>query len=258
MMLLYSLGLILLLSAVELLWPARSQRVDWRVNAAATIFYLASGLLLQPLMSLAVGQLTQGFSVFSLRELPLWVAAPIYIFAVDVSEFAFHRAQHAIPWLWRMHAFHHSDPAVSASTTFRHYWLDVVVKALTIYPLMGLIFEPTPQISAVFSVVLLWHVVLHANLRIDFGRWSWLLNSPAYHRRHHSADPAHYDQNFANLFPILDVLAGSYRRPDSMPETGLPTRPRSIGDVFFWPIRTAVAGARTLSSAAPGSRPQPQ
>jgi sterol desaturase/sphingolipid hydroxylase (fatty acid hydroxylase superfamily) len=248
---LYSIAAVVLLSAAELRWPARQQRVDWRVNATATMFYFAGTLLLLPLVSLAFGHFTQGFSVFSLRGLPLWLAAPIYILAADFTEFAFHRAQHAVPVLWRMHALHHSDRAVSASTTFRHYWLDIVAKGLTIYPLLGLIFEPTAPILALYSVISFWHVVAHANLPIDFGRWSWVLNSPAYHRRHHSADPAHYNQNFAGLFPIFDVLAGSYRRSDSMPATGLPTQPRSVGDVAFWPIRNAVGdqGSTAISES---------
>ena len=63
-----------------------------------------------------------------------------------------------------------------------------------------------------------------------------MLNAPAYHRRHHSAEPAHYDSNFAALFPIFDVLAGSYHRPDGYPATGIPDRPASAREVLLWPL----------------------
>jgi sterol desaturase/sphingolipid hydroxylase (fatty acid hydroxylase superfamily) len=72
---------------------------------------------------------------------------------------------------------------------------------------------------------------------LNFGKLSWLLNSPAYHRRHHSSLPEHFNSNYAALLPIWDVLAGSYRRPDSMPPTGLAGAPSNIAQAMLWPIR---------------------
>jgi len=79
----------------------------------------------------------------------------------------------------------------------------------------------------------LWNYLSHSRVPLNFGRWSWLLNSPAYHRRHHSSLPEHYDSNFAAILPIFDVIAGSYNQPErSMPPTGLEWKPRNLLDAL--------------------------
>jgi len=79
------------------------------------------------------------------------------------------------------------------------------------------------------------------NVRIGFGRWSAWLNSPQFHRLHHSALPEHYDCNFNQFFPIFDVLCGTFRRPqpDEYPPTGLMTGdvPLKLRTMLFWPWR---------------------
>jgi sterol desaturase/sphingolipid hydroxylase (fatty acid hydroxylase superfamily) len=138
-----------------------------------------------------------------------------------------------------MHALHHSDPNMSALTTTRQFWGDQVIKALTIWPLAALVIAPTPAMVALFNLISLWNFAVHARLPLSFGPLSWLLNCPAYHRRHHSSLPEHYNSNFAALLPIFDVLGGTYHRSDSFPPTGLDTKPESLGDLLLWPARQA-------------------
>jgi sterol desaturase/sphingolipid hydroxylase (fatty acid hydroxylase superfamily) len=79
---------------------------------------------------------------------------------------------------------------------------------------------------------------------MNFGRWSWLLNCPDYHRIHHSSDPAHYNTNFAALLPVFDVLFGTYRPATTRPATGLARNVGSLREMLLWPIihDEAVAG----------------
>ncbi|OYX16779.1 MAG: hypothetical protein B7Z07_02035 [Sphingomonadales bacterium 32-67-7] len=158
---------------------------------------------------------------------------------IDLGEYLFHRAQHASPLLWRMHSLHHSDHDMNATTTNRHFWGDSLLKALTIWPLAALIVAPTPTASAIYVALSLWNYFSHSAIDVNFGRWSWLINSPAYHRRHHSIRPEHYGSNFAALFPVFDVIAGSYHRPVGFPPTGLDERPEHIGHILLWPLRGA-------------------
>lgn len=232
---LWLLLVVTLLMAAERLWPARSEAPErWR-NLQAWGLYLAAQLALLPAVTLATA--AQGLSLVDLGNWPILWAVLAYTLLQDFGEFTFHRAQHAIPWLWRMHSLHHSDPNMNVTTTVRHFWGDQLMKAVTIWPAAVLILKPTPAIVAAYSVISLFHFFCHSNLRVGFGRWSWLLNSPAYHRRHHSREPAHYDCNFAALFPVFDLVTGSYRRPDGYPATGLERRPAGIADLTFWPWR---------------------
>ena len=40
---------------------------------------------------------------------------------LDFLQYAMHRCQHAVPFLWRLHALHHSDPDVDVTTSVRHH-----------------------------------------------------------------------------------------------------------------------------------------
>jgi sterol desaturase/sphingolipid hydroxylase (fatty acid hydroxylase superfamily) len=184
-----------------------------------------------------------GGSLVDASHLPFAAGLVLFFLARDFTEWLFHYAQHKLPWLWAMHSLHHSDPEMTALTTNRHFWGDHLVKALTIWPLATMLIQPTGAMMTIYAVVSLYNYFIHANLRVDFGRWSWLLNSPAYHRRHHSRLPEHYDTNFAALFPIFDVIAGTYRRPDGWPPCGLDEAPKSFVDLLDWPFRGRLRGA---------------
>ena len=219
-----------LLTAGELLW--RRERTDWWRNLQAWALNAAIGFAVLPvLMSLHAPALVDG------AALPFWAGASAYLVLRDLLEFLYHRAQHKVPLLWSMHALHHSDPNMSALTTTRHFWGDQVIKALTIWPLAALIIAPSPAMVGLFNLVSLWNFAVHARLPINFGPMSWLLNCPAYHRRHHSSLPEHYNSNFAALLPIFDVLSGTYNRPEGFPPTGLETMPESLSDLLLWPAR---------------------
>ncbi len=211
---------------------ARAPKTDWAINLAAWAISLIAGVSVVSLISSWGGP-----ALFDGRKLPIWATVPLVIVIFDLMEYLYHRLQHRIPLLWAMHSLHHSDPEMSALTTQRHYWADPVVKALTVWSLGGMLVTPTPAAVGIYGLLSLWNFVTHSRLPINFGRWSWLLNSPAYHRRHHSCLPEHYDSNFAALFPLWDVLLGSYHQPDGFPPTGLDQRPQSLTDLLLWPLR---------------------
>jgi sterol desaturase/sphingolipid hydroxylase (fatty acid hydroxylase superfamily) len=237
-----SLILIALLSAGELL--LRPGRADWWRNLQAWALQALAAITLLPLLlALELPSLLDG------AAMPLWAGALVFVLLHDALEYFYHRAQHAVPLLWSMHSLHHSDPNMSALTTNRHFWGDQLIKAVTIWPLAALVIAPTPMMLGIYSMASLWHIVVHSRLLISFGPLSWLLNSPAYHRRHHSCLPEHYNSNFSALFPIFDVLCGSYNRPDGWPPTGLDREPHSLLDLLAWPVRQGEDAAEPVAAA---------
>ena len=168
-----------------------------------------------------------------------------YLFVSDLFEYLFHRLQHKIPVLWSMHAFHHSDRSFNVSTTIRHFWVEGVIKAFTIYLLIGCLFRVPAEIVGAYTIISYYNYVLHLDVRWGFGRWSWLLNSPQYHRLHHSRLAGDENCNFAAILSIFDVLAGAYRQPrfDEYPPTGLDddAEPSGLLEAMVWPVRAALA-----------------
>lgn len=213
---------------------------DWWMNLQAWAVSIASMLTVY-----TVVHPWSGWSLIDGEALPLWAAIVLFILVQDLGENVFHRMQHKIPFLWRMHSLHHSDPDMSVLTTYRHFWGDRFFKTFTVWSAAALIISPVREAVIVYFFISLWNIVAHANLNWNFGKWSWVLNSPAYHRRHHSTQPEHYDSNFAALFPLWDVLLGGYNVPDGRPETGLDRQPRSLGDLLFWPF---IGADKTVTS----------
>jgi sterol desaturase/sphingolipid hydroxylase (fatty acid hydroxylase superfamily) len=226
------------LTLLEGRFPARRDPSQRLLNIAMLLARLIPAVLLTPLVSAAAVQIADRLGVSAITS-PAWpplAATAAYVLAMDLGEYTFHRAQHAIPFLWRMHSLHHSDPCMNATTTDRHWWGDSVIKALTIWPVVAILFRPSVATLGVYGVLATYHYFSHANLRVSFGRLSWLLNSPSYHRTHHSSDPAHHGANFAALLPIFDVILGSYRPAAVFPPTGLERRPETLVQALIWPF----------------------
>ena len=219
---------------------------DWRTNIAAWAMQMVASLAFIPFLPAF-----QGHGLIDAAALPWWLAFPIYLVVQDLGEYLFHRAQHRVPALWAMHALHHSDPNMSALTTQRHFWGDQLIKTMTVWSAASFIISPTEGLVIGYACVSLWNFVVHSALPLDFGRWSWLVNGPAYHRRHHSSLPEHYDSNFAALLPIWDVIAGSYHRPDGFPPTGLERRPENAIQVALWPLATRGRSGNPANAPAP-------
>jgi sterol desaturase/sphingolipid hydroxylase (fatty acid hydroxylase superfamily) len=67
---------------------------------------------------------------------PLWSVAapwPIGVFLApligDFFYYWFHRAQHSVPALWRLHSVHHSIRDLSAANSY-HHWTEELVRVL--------------------------------------------------------------------------------------------------------------------------------
>jgi len=215
---------------------------DWQINLSAW----AMSLLASATIYGAVSR-WQGVSLLDGNRLPGWLAVMLFVIVSDLGEYVFHRMQHRIPLLWSMHSLHHSDPDMSALTTSRHFWADPLFKTITVWSAAALLITPTPAALLAYNLLSLWNFVVHSGLPLNLGRWSWLLNTPAYHRRHHSKEPAHFDSNFAALFPIWDMISGTYHVPIGFPATGLEVRPRTARELLFWPIHYRRWNARPVS-----------
>jgi sterol desaturase/sphingolipid hydroxylase (fatty acid hydroxylase superfamily) len=86
---------------------------------------------------------------------------------------------------------------------------------------------------------LLHTILLHANVRWDFGLLRFVLASPAWHRLHHSAEGEGH--NFGGVFSIFDVILGTFRDPRVIHPTVLGTPslaiPEDLGGQLAYPLR---------------------
>lgn len=139
-----------------------------------------------------------------------------------------HRLEHALPWLWAFHRLHHSDPNMNASTFCRDHVGQNIWRGFFSMFTLGLVFDlelkDAAQAALLSNLFLgLWSQFYHSALLIQLPWLDRVLVTPQVHRIHHSALPEHRDKNFADVFPVFDIVFGTYAPPmrHQFPATGL-------------------------------------
>lgn len=208
------LAIVVGLSALE------RTRPRWRDAAFFGVSALIGGLA-----PLAVAAMLSGH-VGPALALPFWAALPLALVGLDLVGYAVHRAFHASPLLWRLHAWHHAPVRLYA------------LVAMVDHPLFTLVIRSARAALAVlvgFSVDVAFAIALldawqgfSAHLGVD-TRNRWLARfvvTPDAHRMHHSADPAHAG-NYALTLTLWDHVFGTYVAPSAeAPVLGIgPRRP---------------------------------
>lgn len=153
------------------------------------------------------------------------------LFAVLVGTLIFdfflyweHKLMHASKILWQQHLLHHSDECMNVTTTARqHLFENFLLPVFVTIPIAILFQLPAVHIAMLSLIPYAWQYVTHANIKLGFGPFWWLLASPNYHRIHHSLEPNHIDKNFVGWFPIWDIVFGTavVPRRDECPATGV-------------------------------------
>ena len=164
----------------------------------------------------------------------------VYALYIDCAKYWMHRLSHMIPLLWAMHSFHHSAECLTMATGARHHWAEKIALAPLFFLTLMLFQVPEHILSMAILLMKVPDGLQHLNYKIAWHRAGIWLNTPQWHRIHHSVEPKHYDKNFSSAFPIMDVIFGTAHRPapDEYPETGL--RPREnpqLWEGIIWPFR---------------------
>ncbi len=163
-------------------------------------------------------------------SLPLAVRLAAAFVVGEIGYYWAHRWMHAVPWLWRFHAIHHSAEAMDWLVNTRAHPLDLFFGRfcglVPIY-LLGLAQPSAGTANSVPVLVALvgglWGFFVHANLRFRFGRLEWVVATPAFHHWHHTKDgPDVVNKNFAAMLPFVDALFGTFHLPPGR-------RPASFG-----------------------------
>lgn len=251
------LAVFLIGGLVERLAPAERQQPagDLLMNLGYSVMLnwllFTAGPALGALETFILNRLGLGLVALPASGWALAGSAALYLLVADFMEYAFHRAQHAWPFLWAMHSFHHSDRSVNVTTTQRNFWLEAPLKIAFVYPVVAILFKTPSAVLAIATVFGAIRFFSHMNLRLSLGPFWPVVNGPQYHRLHHSPLPQHWNRNFAAFFPIFDIIFGTHHRPlpGEFPPTGLDTQdaPRSLLEAALWPLRRWLRPAGSLS-----------
>jgi sterol desaturase/sphingolipid hydroxylase (fatty acid hydroxylase superfamily) len=239
---------------LERLWPLRAEqgtlRRDWLNDL---IYVLVNGFLIRSgfvvvaaVMIVFFNRLVGPNPVPWVSALPIWTQVIGAIIVADIGYYIAHRTSHAVPVLWKFHAVHHSIEEMDWLATHRVHPVDqIFTNMFATLPLyfLGFSFEAVAIYAAIYQV----HAILvHSNVKVNFGPLKWLIASPEYHHWHHANEPDAYDRNFAAQLSIIDVIAGTIFLPRRNPERyGInEAMPRWYHQQLLHPFRSLVRMAR--------------
>jgi sterol desaturase/sphingolipid hydroxylase (fatty acid hydroxylase superfamily) len=142
---------------------------------------------------------------------PMRFAAALVL--LDFWMYGWHRANHAIPLLWRFHRMHHSDTRMDVTTATRFHLgehLGSATLRLGLIPALGLEVWQLVVYDTIVIAVTQFH---HADISIGrCDRWlRWLIVTPYMHKVHHSDWRPETDSNYSSVLSIWDRLFRSFR-----------------------------------------------
>jgi sterol desaturase/sphingolipid hydroxylase (fatty acid hydroxylase superfamily) len=143
-----------------------------------------------------------------------WLSFLTAFLLLDFLNYAVHRCQHAIPFLWRFHALHHSDPDVDVTTSVRHHPIEYVMAAGFYWLAVLALDIPVTVVMSHSLAVFAAAAVTHGNIRLP--EWLERLLRPVVitldlHLIHHSISYDEANVNFGAVFSVWDRLFGTYR-----------------------------------------------
>jgi len=183
--------------------------------------------------------ISTGFQTW-LQNLPILVQVLILVICADFVLYWSHRTFHEVPWLWRIHAVHHSVEHMDWLAGSRNHFVQAIIdRSLAMVPLY-LLGADKQALDIYVSFAALQAVFVHANIGLPFGPLKYIIATPQYHHWHHSTDKPAIDTNYAVHSPLFDWLFGTYHMPIAhWPEKYGTTRrlPRTFIGQLLYPFR---------------------
>ena len=202
---------------------------SWRVNGGlwlvnAVVIGMMCGACAFSVARWAGGE---GFGLLRAFAVGPWIGIPAAVVTLDLVSYGWHRANHAVPLLWRLHQVHHSDPSFTASTGVRFHPGELLLSLpvrLAAVAAIGASIEAVLIFEIVFTLAnLVEHGDINLHRRVE-RRLARVWITPALHRRHHAKVAPDRDTNFGTVFSVWDRLFGTFADNDSATviDTGLP------------------------------------
>jgi sterol desaturase/sphingolipid hydroxylase (fatty acid hydroxylase superfamily) len=252
--------------AAEVLWPEVPGSSTWRdPQLWNDLFHNLVGqgfgnqlgaMLVAGAMALLAGAGGERFGASLWSSLwpagtPFAVQALVFVFLADGIECLRHRAEHSVPWLWRIHALHHDVDRMNLVKSGRGHFLDMVLRHAIVFLPFAAIGVPTGILAWYPAAAGILGPIGHANVEVRVpGFVHKLLMTPQIHKIHHARALALSLCNYANVFPVWDVLFGSFGDPARVAPDGYGVENGHVPRSLWGQIAAPFAWRRSTGGAA--------
>ena len=172
-----------------------------------------------------IGITTKSLAVFNISNWPVGLQLVVFFVILDFVQWLTHVLLHKYEVLWRFHKVHHSVKEMGFAAHLRYHWMENILykplKTLGVMVLGG--FEPEQAYIVHFIAIIIGHLN-HANIRITWGPFKYILNNSVMHLYHHmKALPENKPKgiNFGISLSIWDFLFKTNYVPDDNGEIEL-------------------------------------
>jgi len=194
-------------------FPALRRRLGnlgiWILNLVLAAFVFAPTDTFRPQLEIVLG--------IALPSWPFagWASFVAAFLLLDLLRYLLHRCKHAVPFLWRFHALHHSDPDVDATTTVRLHPVEYLLNSTVFWMTVILLGIPAAVGLTYGLTAFAIEAVQHGNIRLPDRVERWLqpvIITVDIHRVHHSIAFAQGSCNYATVFSVWDRIFKTYIR----------------------------------------------
>jgi sterol desaturase/sphingolipid hydroxylase (fatty acid hydroxylase superfamily) len=169
-----------------------------------------------------------------------------------------------VPLFWRLHRVHHLDTQMDVSTTVRFHPLEFVVNLFIGVPVV-IVLGLTPWVLLLYEILdAAITLFSHANIRLPRGLervLRYVIVTPDLHRVHHSSYQPETDSNFGAVFPIWDIIFGTFRTETRLPqevmEIGLEEVRDQRTNQVFWLLTSPLVNLKKLAQSKAANRNSP-
>jgi len=206
---------------VETVFPKMKRHykriIRWPGNAGITLTNSLIGILLKPVMPLAVAVWAAEHNLGLLNQFELkgLICIIFTVLTLDMLVYWQHRLFHTIPLLRNIHAMHHTEEDLDVSSALRFHPLEIMASNI-----LKMIFVLI--LGAPVSAVIIFEIILngmamfnHANIRIPESVDKILrlfVVTPDMHRIHHSVVRTERNSNYGFNISLWDRVFTSYTR----------------------------------------------
>ncbi|MXW53676.1 MAG: sterol desaturase family protein [Gammaproteobacteria bacterium] len=155
------------------------------------------------------------------HDWPVWLQAGAILVIGDFLRYWLHRGFHRFPWMWRLHAVHHSPERLYWLNVGRFHPLEQVIQFIADALPFILLGVSTDVLSVYFVFYAVNGFYQHSNCHVRLGWLNWIVAGPELHRWHHSLDLRESNNNFGNNLIVWDLLFGTRYLPQDREVTTL-------------------------------------
>lgn len=183
---------------------------------------------------------------------PMAVQAVLGLVVAEFFGYWQHRVLHTVPWLWPLHALHHSTSRMTFFKATRIHALDIgSFTFVSVAPLLAL---------GASAEVVLWVTAFgnfaaqtqHTNIALPTPPWlNAVVGTPSVHWLHHSLDLREGNSNFGMNLMLFDHLFGTYMPPSPEPPAAFGIQPDFVPRGFLGQLALPLESIRRLVRREP-------